>query len=770
MTKTPITDKIQKILSVIEKVTLSNTLDTGFETSNFTKNWTQSGEDFEKFFGIDKFKKKYGDTITLDASEFGVASKAAKDTSNRIRSVLFSTPDVKNHRVSLLRVHGASLKGVEESKIKPSPYIWSTTAYEFLNEESSPFQVGTKLGDFWRMSVNSDEVSIRSSKFGKDFYFSSADPIHKLGQFLHSDNGAFPKQLSQEHGATLQNYATVNFEAFISEAVEAVKGFAKNEESLHDLDQLKTVAFSQLPSFIHDAILVGITDAANTNVYKTNRSKSLEANKIGCVALQPTQYVLAGLENIVQAVKAEDEIYLTPELIAGLNTKLLEIASASNPYMANDRNFLRNLVEAIKLRKWDAEKAARKTSTMLYFALSLMVNQINSAFAARARSRDAAKFYFGELGEGPGGIEKRDKDLWDTLISPSLDRGDAPMAILRAKAGKPTHDHVLVIEQFVIKYSKGVGNKVELGTLKQAGLTRGIHNSIYAKAAAQSATGGSGKKGATKQEYMDEFEKVQDSSSSILNANFGKDYWLQILDTCYVAETNEFRDGVFFVGIAPLFWDTVGGEEIYVSNTRNLETFKITLPYMIDDGIDPLNFAESNIMYEEDKAAAIYYDRVISTRNSDELNKIKEASKGGDPKNPEGFIPVNGAGQAVLILNPETNPKIKQRTRQILDSPEYNFTSLSEIRLDLLKELYSSDAEFQELAEICKSVIGNLITTVGSGFWSIGKKELALYNPWEVGDKIKRFVKANTNPTTMTQERNQVIKDYKDISEKKEKP
>ena len=765
--KTPITDKLQKVLSVIEKISLSNTLDTGFDTSNFTKNWTQSGEDFDKFFGIDKFKKKYGD-VTLDATEFGVASKSAKDTSNRVRSLLFSTPEVKNHRVSLLHVYGASVKKMAESNIKPSPYIWSTTAYEFLNEENSPFQIGTSLGDFWRMSVSNDEVSIRSSKFGENFYFSSATPINKMGQFLHSDNGTFPKQLSALGGGeALQSYATANFEAFISEAVESVKALVKNEESLYDLDQLKTVSFSQLPSFIHDAILVGICDAANTNVYKDNRSKSLEANKVGCIILQPTQYVLAGLENIVQAVKKEDEIYLTPELITAISSKLNGVKSASNPYMLNDKNFLRNLAEAIKLRKWDAEKAARKTSTMLYFALSLMINQINAAFSTRVRSRYAAKFYFGELNEGVGGIEKRDKDLLDTLINPSLDKGEAPMAILRARAGGQNDDHVLIIEQFVIKYLKGIGSNAELGTLKQAGLTSGIHNSIYAKAA---KTGPTGHKETTKQDYIEQFKKVQDSSSSILNANFGKDYWLQILETCYVAETNTFKDGVFFVGVAPLFWDTVEGKEIYVSYNTNPETFKITLPYLIADATDHTKFTESNIMYEETLAAAVYYDRIISDRNPEEVAKLKEASKGDDPKNPEGSVPVANAGVKVLVEDYETSPKVKARIKEILENPEHNFIPLSQIRLELLTQLYSkSSAEFEDLAKICKTVIGNIIATVGSGFWSVDKKDLALYNPWDIGDKIKRFNKNNTNPMIMIQEKNRVIKAYKDISNPEDK-
>lgn len=767
MSKTPITDKIQKKIRVIEKITLPTTMDTGFDNSNFTKNWTQSGEDFEKFFGIDKFKEKYGNDLVIDPSEFGIGTPEALEFSNKIRKALFSTPDVKNHRVSLLHVHGVKPKTVAtEGQIVPGPYLWRCTADQLLTEDSSPQQISPVLGDFYRMNPSSDEVSIRNAKFVNqklNVFFSSSVPVNKLGQFLYSDNNSFPKQLPPAAG-TLQTYAATNYQVFLSQAVDAVKEFVKDEESLHDLEQLKSTSFHTLPSFIHDAILVGIADAANTNIYKDNRSKSLQLNKIGCSILQPTQNVLVGLENIVGVVKKEDEIsHLTEELVAGLNNTLEKVRSAANPYNTCDPSFLTNLNEAIKLRKWDVEKATGKTTTMLYFALSLIVNQINNAFTGRSPRDDESAFYFGELGApSPAAVEKRERDLFDKLISSSMDSGTAPMAILKGTANKD--DNKFIIEPFVINYS-GKEETPKLGSVKQAGLTTAIHNHIYHKAAKN--TGPSGEKEATQEEYIEEFRKVQENSSSILNSRYGKNYWLQILKTCYDAKTDKFTDGIFFVGIAPIFWSTVNGKEIYVPYHKNHneapKEFKISLPYMLrnmDDDPNVVPLVELPIRYEETTAAAIYYDRVIKIYNADkrELEGLQKASQGGDDKAPIGSVPFGGAGDKKPLLI--TDPRIKERTKNILESKEYNFVPLSEIRKDLLTELYTKKAEFQTLSAICKNVLGNMIATVGSGFWSVGKEELALYNPWIIGNQKKMFDKSNTSSQIMNAERTKAIKEY----------
>jgi len=151
MTKTPLTDLLQKYLNVIEKVTLAKTLDTGFDTSNYTKAWTQAGADAEKFLGLDKFKEKYP-TNEFDGNSFSLKSAPMKKLSTQLANALFytdGTAGVRKKKVTLLHITQKQVGGanpivpesISHSYKWLTPVQWAASFHGKLLQESSPIQV-----------------------------------------------------------------------------------------------------------------------------------------------------------------------------------------------------------------------------------------------------------------------------------------------------------------------------------------------------------------------------------------------------------------------------------------------------------------------------------------------------------------------------------------------------------------------------------------------------------------------------------------------------
>jgi hypothetical protein len=748
MTKTPLTDLLQKYLTVIEKVALSKTLDTGYDTSNYTKAWTQAGTDAEKFLGLDAFKKQYGGTANeIEGSGLSLRQPAMKKLSTQLANALFGAKgnnSVREKYVDLLQVTQKNVivpEGTSHSYRWLTPVEWAASVHGKLLTESNPIQVSHALKDFWKLDKNSNAISVLQTPRFSDDYFFTPVPGTKMETFIHSGNDAFPRPLTQASGK-LQEYAAVNFQPFVSQASDMVKAFVKDEENLYILEELKNLGLQDLPTVVYDAMLIGIADAANTGIHKKNTEiVPSSLNRVGYQALKPTQTVLAMLESLLSVFKKENEVFMTPELLNSLTQAMTEIETFPPTY---DPNFIEKLKKSVQVKKFDVENFTKGTATMLYFSLSTLINQINRLYTTKPPQDSEAKLYFGELGWTPN----REPELYNKLIKASLNYSVAPMVILRGTANPGgNEDIVFAIEPFVINFI-GKNKEPELLPLKQVGIVTMVHNDISHQA---QTTDAAGKTVVLKKDYIEKFFAVQEKTNSILNSLYGKDYWMQILETCYEGD-NKFKSGVLFVGLAPLFWDKADGDkDIYISYKPEhaASNFSVDLPlYLITDDATPDILEELPITYTEHNAIGVYFRREVYAAEIAHMNLVKgqtlhlkDASNVGKLKE----INLNTDGDLV-----------KKRTNDIINNPENNFKTLKEIRTILLKDLYGDSTSSQQLlADKCKTVVKTIFNNVNTGFWSIGKDNLACYNPFEVGGPRARprFDTNNTNDQVIREQR-----------------
>ena len=702
MSKTPIIDKIKKYLSVMEKVTLSKTLDTGIDTSNFTKNWTQAGLDAEKFLGLDKFGQKYGGNANvLNVTPDYYKDAATTGVVRNINNALFG--NVRKKQVDLLQV--AQTQSIVPESVSV-PYIWRNSLFETLNEAQA-ISLGANQADFYKIG-KSGLIFTRQAKF-PGFFYAAADTF-KIEQLLYNGNGAAPRP-GLGPVRQLQEYATNNFAEIISRAVDNVKQFTSDEESLHLLDQLKTISIDKLPMVIHDSLMLGFVDAANLNIHKTNESvtDSVEG-RVGWQVLAPTSTVLNSLENAVMALKKDDEVYLTDELAASLSQTLEQTKSISAPF---DTEFKQAIKNTLTHKKFNIMHLTQSSATGIYFVLSQIINQINKIFVSVVPREVEARFFFGNIGYNT----ERSAEQFRLFTKEAAISTSAPMAIIRAITNFGGNaDNVFLIDPYVmsmdIKKIKASSEKsLDLGSQKPVGLTSVIHNHIIH--AAQGADGTT-----TKEAYIKYFlEQVKDKSANLPTARFGKDYWKQILSTC-LKEDLSFADGVLWVGIPPIFWDKADGDKTIYIYDGNSNIFSDIEYNYIDPYGNPL---PEKYKLLKNNIAAIFYDRVID-RNT---------------------------GKSVIPI-PAEKETIQLRQKELLS--KYKFKSLAEIREEILQNFYSRpDISQRDLAQEYRTKILKIFKNTEGGFWSIGGSEIAGYNPWEYGGETGsqattfRFISDNTN-------------------------
>jgi hypothetical protein len=748
MTKTPLTDLLQKYLTVIEKVALSKTLDTGYDTSNYTKAWTQAGTDAEKFLGLDTFKKTYGGTANeIEGSRLSLRQPAMKKLSTQLANALFGAKgnnSARQKNIDLLQVTQKQVIVPENSSHSYkwlTPVEWAASVHGKLLTESSPIQVSHALKDFWRVDQNSQAISVlQTPRFSNEFFFTPL-PATKVEAFIHGANDSFPKPLTHSAGK-LQEYAAINFQPLVSQASDLVRAFVQDEENLYILEELKNLGLPDLPTVVYDAMLIGIADAANTNIHPKNTNVTpVSLNRVGFQALQPSQTVLAMLESLLSIFKKENEVFMTPELLNSLTQAMSEVENFPPTY---DPTFIEKLKKSLTVKKFDVENFTRGTATMLYFSLAQLVNQINKLYTTKPPQDSEAGLYFGELGWTPN----REPELYNKLIKPSLDYSVAPMVILRGTANPGgNEDIVFAVEPFVINFI-GKNKEPELLPLKQAGIVTMVHNDIAHRAQTIDAAG---KTVVLKKDYINKFFEVQEKTNSIINSLHGKSYWMQILETCYDGD-NKFKSGVFFVGLAPLFWDKADGDkDIYISYKpeHSASNFSVDLPlYLITDDATPDILEELPITYTEHNAIGIYFRREVYATEIAHMNLVKgQTLHLQDASNIGKLREIN--------LNTEGD-LVKKRANAIITDPKNNFKTLKEIRTILLKDLYGDSTSSQQLlAEKCKTVVKTIFNNVNSGFWSIGKDNLACYNPFEVGGTRSRprFDTNNTNDQVIREQR-----------------
>ena len=741
MTKTPITDKLQKYLKLIEKIALPNQLDTGFDTSVRNKAWTQSGQDFDKFFGLDNLKAGLADPGDLEPRS-RMSSTALHDVSSKVGFQLFGS--AKSRTVDTLVVSELQQQNPETgiTAENSNPYVWrSNSIYQVLTE--GPISVSATTSEFYRLDKNVNLVYVKrmGGIFTNAFYATSTEKI-TADKFLYSGRGIAPKAAIGP-SASIQTYAANNYSACLNEAIEELRPYITNTDNLFLLDSLKGIGFSELPSILHDSLLLGIVDAANTGTSDKNQSIPSRDLRIGHVLLNPSEAVLSTISGLVNSIMEPDDVFITEPVKTAIKSVLNTVAIVTENYIydENDGNFIQSLIKAAALRKFNMRHVVSSGATSLYFILSQLVNQISKAFDAIVESSQSSFFYFGKLGYDKNRSSEQKETLGHSFVDTTC-----PLVVIKGIAGPTPGDsnNVFQVGSYVIDIeTKTDSRSFSLASEKVCNLTSMIHNYILLHS--QNASGES-----NKQRYIDQFMAVLHSASSIQNASLGQSHWHQILNTCYEGE-NKFKSGVFFVGVSPLFWDkSAGGGDILVCANENEGDIinKIKLPYLVIEGSNAV-YSKTHF-YPITSAIQIYLDKTIH---------LDEAG------NPEG----EGDLREVALTSMTGKQEIQRRHAMIRD--KFTFEPLSVIRERLLQELYQEDKSTQQdLAVKAKRVLYKVFKNVEAGFWTMEEptlndgKEIACYDPWVYGPGGKtrkfRFREENTRRDAILEGRQNALSGF----------
>lgn len=706
MSKTPITDKLAKYLKVVEKVNFANTLDTGLSTSSAMQAWKQSGQDFDSALGLDNLKAGLG---TDEAGVIDVIQKRVKNIDGPgMASHLFASNKLRGKKIDLLQVRQSS------TQEQISPYIWSAIQYEPLVEDvqqNNPVPISNVNNAFWRIDPGSDLVFTKRP--GAQFlpYFYTVAKSERLDALLHSKSGVMPAP-GLESTRKLQSYVTEHCQEIIKEALETIAHLIPNDEQgLMALEFLNGATFAELPTVMADAITVGVADAANVCIHPDNNTISSE-NRVGWQVLNPT-VALQSLHNNIMSdvIYSGDSSVLVEPVKLKIEQLLSEVENSTSVF---DPEFILLLKKAAELRKFNSSKNSRSSKTTILFVVSQIVNQIKKVFGATIDSPEKeAAFYFGKLGLSHGGLQERVKEQKE-FLGHALVNTTSPMVVLRGRAPQDGDNNVFIIDSHIVDIDITSGKRAfHLLNLKPIGLSSSVHYHVKHESVTNPELIGS-----QKEKYIQAFNKIQDSTDTIQGATYSRKYWDRILRTCYNGG-NDFESGVFFVGLSPLFWDMPGGDTIYTSVDYGDLINKVELPYYVDD-TDEYSTTD---FYNISSASGVFFDRILYSNGSYGQKQCR------------------------------SEIVIRQRMAKIINDPRYKFESLQEIRDKILTTLYNLDTSSEkDLREQATGVLYKVFKNVEAGFWTMSGKELkdktllACYNPWEYGEKTKRFrfVRENT--------------------------
>lgn len=690
----------------MEKLTLDAQGDTGYDTSNYVKNWKQAGEDFENLLGIPDFKKKYGGDQTINVYKGGIHDATLKSVDARFAYTIFQS--LRKNKVDLLEVAQSNSKMEEKN-----PYVWKSHIVSriLLNEDlaMSPVQRGTRRQDntFWRSNRSSAVFVKRTGTPFNGFLFSNA-PAGAYDNYLHMNNGSLPGPIAGA-GNVLSIYAQQTFKKYLVQAVQHVKQFTNDEENIDLLDQLASSgSLLSLPLLVCDSIMMGILEAANTKI----NQKQTQFSTVGSLAPQganvlnpANEAVLANLRNDLTPFLAQGEIFLPDKLKADMASAMSELGSHEGAY---DVSFRQDLEESLGIQKYNLVRALTKATTTLYSGIAQAVNVINSTYQVEPEAAVQKEVYFSHLNWYPDRVKE-----FKTYLGSSLVNDNCPIVVV--KATRPAASIPLRIESFVVDFNKTSGTFISVKP-KSAALDSEVHGYIQTRIP-ESITDPA----AVKDAYVIDFGDIKDNAGSTYRGELGKELWLQILRTCYDASDRSapFKTGVLFAGLSPLFWDeSTIGCEIRVCDDVELAN-AVELTCSTNDG------SASSIRYKPNLAAGLHFDRFETPTGPGELRRV----------------------------SPDSD-LVKDRSKNILKG--YNFRLISDIRDEILEQLYSPDMTHSGMADIAKGRITTLLNNIQNGYWTLNRPELdngnllACYNPWiisKVGGKDavrRRFDKANT--------------------------
>ncbi len=705
MTKTPITDKIQRLLLLIEKINLSKTLDTGYDSSNYTKNWTQAGQDFDKFFGIDKFKEKYKPGTLLGYPK--IDSKNIGGTDGNIAYKLFE--QMREQKVDLLEVGEKTSNTkiqTETGEIKPAHenkdlYLWKSDRYsQVLNEETiatvTPIVASDRDNTFWRISSSNNIFVTRGGPAFENYLFANADG-YKYKSYIHHNNGTMPGPPIGA-GSVLLNYTYSNYKTFLDKAIQKIKPFITEENNTAFLNALADQRLTDLSIVIYDAILIGVLEAANTKIHPKYDSSSMKFPQ-GVTLLLPTESTLSTLESLITPTRSLDDVALPDDLKADIANTLNEIKANAGPYTDQ---FRKDLTESLSVKKYNLRTAVERAVTQLYNVVAQAVNQLNDVFQVSIDTQvEAGSLY---LGSGLGWNKDRTTDFYKK-INASVVTGTCPVTLLRVI--KPSDNSPMRIESFVVDYVSKL-NTFKLPKKEKAqSLDNEVHNYILNKIPIAIVD-----EKEVKDAYIDQFSRINDKAKAIYGSSMGKEFWKRVLDSTFNGKTKGFNFGVLFAGLSPLFWDEqVLGFDIKVS-TVSMSTFE-TQP----------------VSYNYDRASGKH------TR--------EDAPGGGVPcVHAVGIYfdrqYVGGGLASPRDISAEYPEVVKEREKYIIEHG--NFKTLAEIRDEFLQELYQPESGListqQDLANLASTKVATILKNIKKGFWTadIDKygngTQLACFDPW----------------------------------------
>ena len=731
--KTPIADKIQKyckVRSMLEEVQLRNEFQTGFSEDPRTKAWTQAGQDFEKFTGMDNIRK-LADIEDTTISPFGKQG-AAKNISDKFGFTLFK--NLRGTKTELLEVAIAKENSKTTEECLKHPYVWMSdiAAKIILNEDIYPLSGNDRNSTFWR-DGGTGTIYTKSAKFPEDVFFTHVD-AGKYENFIHTGNGSAPPP-NIGAGAVLMEHVSKVFGEYVSNAVAKVSQFATHQDNKIMLGQLtQSTSIVALPSMLQDAMVLGVLDAANLKLLTKNLP---EGKPETAGILLPTDTTLGMFEtSILNAnLNREGEVYSTDALEIDLTNTLNQISKHPGPYNVS---FIRNLREAKDLAKKNVAKKVDSAHVTVCFIISNAVNKITRALGGTPPATDLVKLIFGKLNWDNDRIAELKQAFPMQLLEKSC-----PVILVKSTTG--IKDSAIKIEYFIVNLAKDTIKKQQQFMVQEEGFPASLSTTVHNEMLSKVQSLGVMDKTSGKDAYIKEFQTIRPSMSSIMGADLGSNYWEQILDTCYNGD-GTFRQGVFFVALSPVFWDKPNGGNVRTCFDKDLFYEGVELNY-VNYPNGPTGKREVlPETYKISRASELYVDREQTT------------TPGKDIK-----IPIDMVAHSDVV---------KQRTSEVFNNS--NFMTMEEIGTSFIKELYDGVATQQELATLATDKIWKVLKNIQNGFWTMDNSTilengtlLAGMNPWqymstEAGEnsvETKRLIKGNTKDDVIQKNRNIEIED-----------
>lgn len=723
--KTPIADKIHRAMKLLEKiqsdVPLANTMDTGIDTDHRTQVWRDTKKKYDTALGLDNIRNTFGQP---DANKIDVPMQYGpkeKDTNKAVSNALFSAPDIQKKKVDLLQVKEQATTPETKTEMV-NPYIWRTP--DTLQPLTEVIGVSGKQGnkeDFYRIA-GTDSIFTRrmGEQFANCYYAGISQKLTPaVSVFLYSLNGTRPRG-GVNAVRFVNQYALQQYKQPLMEAVDTVIAGIKNPDDIALLEQLKGLHIDDLPTAIYNSLLVGILDAANVGIHKDNEELTVDANKVGHQALEP-QAALRNLQNaLFITARPGDSLELPGGLLNSISTGLESVKTAASAY---DPLFIAALKEARKKNKWNIKKTTQSAKTTMSFILAQIINQINNNkynIDLSSTPEVSSEVYLSKFGFTADRITEFAKVFKSSRVTKNC-----PIVVMRGKVGGDSDNLVYSVDTTISDIDNNFDFK--LSNIKPLGLTAMVHKYLMHEALSRL-------KVLNKQTYLEVFHDLFDNTENIQSARNGPLYLERMLNTA-LNDDLSFNEGVFFVGLSPMFWDAPNGNQIKVATKDPAIALRnIIWPYKITGSGE-----ESKVWgYKIEKAEELFFER-----------EIDEAAEKINPAMPD-YRERLAEMQMSNIINDAVPSVIEERQKQLLGVGQLQFKTLAELRNGILKMLYNLDTSENENINQVEELIKILYKNISSGFWTTDGDEfggnLACYNPWKKGRTLyTRFTKDNVS-------------------------